>query len=171
MIVCSCHVPYAFQSESTLYGCLNVKELLAWNRHKVWTLSDCNWTRTQNHLARKRTLNHLANMVSAVFWGLTCTVRLNVCFCHVTYSFQSESTLYSCLNVKELLAQSMPKVWRFSDCNWTGTQNYLVHKWTFHHLANMAKWLSCVLSSCLYGTFQFMFLSCHVRVSEWIHTL
>ena len=26
--------------------------------------------------------------------------------CHVTYAFQSESTLYSCLNVKELLARS-----------------------------------------------------------------
>ena len=23
--------------------------------------SDCNWTRTQNHLVRKRTLNHLAS--------------------------------------------------------------------------------------------------------------
>ena len=29
MIVCSCHVTYAFQSESSLYICLNVKELLA----------------------------------------------------------------------------------------------------------------------------------------------
>ena len=25
-------------------------------------LSDCNWTRTQNHLVRKRTLNHLAKL-------------------------------------------------------------------------------------------------------------
>ena len=30
--------------------------------------------------------------------------HLTVCSCHVTYAFQSESTLYSCLNVKELLA-------------------------------------------------------------------
>ena len=28
MTVCSCHVTYAFQSETTLYSCLNVKELL-----------------------------------------------------------------------------------------------------------------------------------------------
>ena len=28
------------------------------------SLSDCNWTRTQNHLARKRTLNHLAKLAS-----------------------------------------------------------------------------------------------------------
>ena len=31
MSVCSDHVTYAFQSESTLYSCLNVKELLARN--------------------------------------------------------------------------------------------------------------------------------------------
>ena len=37
--VCSYHVTYAFQSESTLYSCLNVKELLARNRHKIWSLS------------------------------------------------------------------------------------------------------------------------------------
>ena len=32
--------------------------------------------------------------------------HLTVCSYHVTYAFQSESTLYSCLNVKELLARS-----------------------------------------------------------------
>ena len=31
-------------------GCMNVKELLAWNRHDIWRLSDCNGTRTHNHL-------------------------------------------------------------------------------------------------------------------------
>ena len=31
---------------------------------------------------------------------------MTVCSCHVTYAFESESTLYSCLNVKELLARS-----------------------------------------------------------------
>ena len=29
-----------------------------------------------------------------------------VCFYHVTYTFQSESKLCSCVNVKELLAQN-----------------------------------------------------------------
>ena len=33
-------------------------------------------------------------------------VHLSVFSNHVTYAFQSESTLYSCLNVKEFLAQS-----------------------------------------------------------------
>ena len=58
--VCSCHVTYAFQSESTPYSCLNVKELFARSRRKIWRLSDYNWTGTQNHLVLKRTLNHLA---------------------------------------------------------------------------------------------------------------
>ena len=56
----SCH--YAFQSESTLYSCLNVKELLVWSRHVIWSLSDCNWTQNQNHLVHRRTLNHLAKL-------------------------------------------------------------------------------------------------------------
>ena len=34
----------------------------------------------------------------------------SVCSCHVTWAFQSESTLYSCLNVKELLTQSRCKI-------------------------------------------------------------
>ena len=42
---------------------------------------------------------------------------LTVCSYHVTYTFQSESTLYSCLNVKELLAQSRLEILSLSDCN------------------------------------------------------
>ena len=55
---------------NTLYSCLNVKELLAQSRHEIWSLSDCNWTRIQNHLVRKRTLNHLAkcHLVSLAKW-------------------------------------------------------------------------------------------------------
>ena len=58
LTVCSYHVTYAFQSESTLYSCLNAKELLAQNRHKIRSLSDCNWTRTRNHLVCKQTFDH-----------------------------------------------------------------------------------------------------------------
>ena len=61
-IVCFYHVTYEFESESTLYSCLNVKELLARNRRHIWRLNDCNGTRTHNHLVRKRTLNHLAKL-------------------------------------------------------------------------------------------------------------
>ena len=94
----------------------------------------------------------------AIFLLLTCMVHLTVCSFHITYAFQSESPLYSCLNVKEILPRSR-------------TQNNLVLKRTLNHLAKLVKWLSCVLSTYLYGAFYCMFLSCHVRVSEWIHTL
>ena len=85
--------------------------------------------------------------------------------------FQSESTLYSCLNVKELLARSRREIWRWSDCNWTRTKNHLIRKRTLNHLAKLTKWFSCVLSNYLYDAFGCMFSSCHVRVSEWIHTI
>ena len=49
LTVCSCHVTYAFQSESTLYSYLNVKELLARSRREIWSLakwlSVCLWTK------------------------------------------------------------------------------------------------------------------------------
>ena len=62
LTVCSYHVAHTFQSESTLYISLNFKELLARSRHEIWSLSDCNWTRTHNHLVHKRTLNHLTKL-------------------------------------------------------------------------------------------------------------
>ena len=54
---------------------------------------------------------------------------------HVTYTFQIESTLYSFLNVKKLLARSRCEIWSLSAWNWTRTQKHLVRKWTL-------KWLS-----------------------------
>ena len=62
LTVCSYHVRYLFQSESTLYSRLSVKETLAQNRSEIGNLSDCNGIRTNNHLVRKRTLNHLTKL-------------------------------------------------------------------------------------------------------------
>ena len=107
----------------------------------------------------------------AVFWVLTCTVHLTLCSCHVMYVFQSDSTLYSCLNVKELLARRRREIWRWSYCNWSENSNHLLLKRTLNHVAKLAEWLSCVLSTYLYSAFDCMFFSCHVRVSEWIHSL
>ena len=66
--------------------------------------SDCNWTRTHNHLGLKRTCNHLAKLAK---WS-SCVVStylygtLDCMFLSCTHAFQSESTLYSCPNVNEL---------------------------------------------------------------------
>ena len=62
LTVCCHHVMYTFQSESTLYRCLNVKELLARNRCEILNLSDCNGTKTHNHLLCKRTIKQFAKV-------------------------------------------------------------------------------------------------------------
>ena len=47
---------YEFQSESSLYSYLNVKERLTQNRRHIWSLKDSNGIRTHDHLVRERTL-------------------------------------------------------------------------------------------------------------------
>ena len=65
-----------------------------------------------------------------MLWVLICTVHLTVCSYHVTYAFQSAFTLYSCLIVKKLFAQSRCEISILSDCKWTLIHNHLVHKRT-----------------------------------------
>ena len=45
--------------------------------------------------------------------------QFTACYYHVMYRFSSESTLYSWLNVKELLAQNRCDIWTLSDSNET----------------------------------------------------
>ena len=76
--VCSYHVTYAIQSESTLCSGLNVKKLLSWSRREIWNLSDCNWAVTHNYLVQKRTLNHLAKWLSVRLWTKWLWVRVQL---------------------------------------------------------------------------------------------
>ena len=102
----------------------------------------------------KWTLNHLAKLakwlncvVSSYLYGAFDCMFLS---CHVAnYMFQSEYTLYSCLNVKELLSRNRRHIWSLSGCNRTQTHNHLVHQRTLNHLAKLVKWLSCVVSTYL----------------------
>ena len=158
LIVCFYHVTYEFESESTLYICLNVKEPLARIRRHIWWLSDCNGTRTHNHLVRNRTLNHLAQLAK---W-LSCVVR--------TYLYGAFDCMILSYHVR---------VWqwihtlRLPECQGTpcSKQAPYLRQRTLKQLAKLAKWLSCVVSTYLYNAFDWMFLACHVRVWEWIHTL
>ena len=54
--------------------------------------------------------------------------------------------------------------WLLIDCNVTWIHIHLVCKRTFNHLAELAKWLSCVVSTYLYVAFDCMLLSCHACV-------
>ena len=47
---------------------------------------------------------------------LTETIVKSVCY-HVTYAFQNKSTLYSCLNVKEIQAQNRRDIQRQHSSN------------------------------------------------------
>ena len=83
--------------------------------------------------------------VKSIFWGVLFLLQhlnsLTVCSYHVTYTFQSESTLYSCLNVKELFARSRREIWSLSNCNWSRTHNHIVHTRTLHHLATLCGYM------------------------------
>ena len=102
---------------------------------------------------------------------LICTAPLTVCSSCIMYTLQSESTFYIFLNVNELPAQNRRDIWSLSNCNGTLTHNHLLRQQTLTHLAKLTKWLTWVASTYLYGAINCMFLSYHVRVSEWIHTL
>ena len=62
---------------------------------------------------------------------------------HVTYGFQSESALYSCLHVKKLLARSRRDIWSLSDSNGIRTHNHLARKRALNHLAKLASLTTC----------------------------
>ena len=55
------------------------------------------------------------------------------------YAFQSESTPYSYLNAKELLAWNRRDIWYLSESNEIQIHNHLVHQGTLNHLAKLAK--------------------------------
>ena len=74
-----------------------------------------------------------------------------------------------CLNVNELLAKCRRHIWSLIDINGIRIHNYLVWKPILHHIAKPAKWLSCVVSTYLYGVFHCILLSCHIR--DWLYSL
>ena len=78
---------------------------------------------------------------------------------HVTHEFRSES-IHSIVyvNVKEILARSRRHIWNLSDNNGIQTHNHLFRQRTLRHLAKLAKRLSCVVSTYLYGVFDCMLL-------------
>ena len=151
--------------------CLNVKEILAQSKCKMWSLSDCILPRFHNHLANQRKLNHLFEQAKS----LSCVLSIYLygaftcMFMSCQVAFKSKPTFYRCLNVKELLPRSMHEIWSLNDSNWTQTHSLLFYERKHNRLAQLAKRLSCVVSTYLYGAFDYMFLSCHARVSDSIH--
>ena len=75
------------------------------------------------------------------------------------------------------ILNSVTSFLHLSECNWTRTYNHLVRKQTLNHLA---KWLSCVMSTYLYGAFDYVFIMSHmffrvpwhlgIHYRVWIHS-
>ena len=80
-------------------------------------------------------------------WTWLRRISLTKYYYHATAECQNEPTLYSCLNVKELLARNRPHIWSLSDSNGIRTDNQLVRKRTLNRLGRLTsvhlrtKWL------------------------------
>ena len=117
-----------------------------------------------NQLVCKQTLKHVSNLV--LIWKIKPSYQLS-------YSFQSESTHYGGPNFKELLLET-GAIFEVSVIV-TGLETkttLFVNK----HSISYPKWfllkiLGCVVSTYLYNAFDWVFLSCHVRVPEWNRTI
>ena len=99
---------------------LNVMELLARSRHRIWSLNVSNKIRTLNKFVRKRTLNHLAKLGKSLSWVVR-TYLEGACHYHVNYEFRSQSRLY-CLSESEgipcsNLASFLKFKWQQQDSN------------------------------------------------------
>ena len=127
--------------------CLNVKALLSQSRRHIWSLTDSNRIRTHDHLVRKRTINHLAKVVELCheYLSVRCIWLYVIIMSRTSFRVKLHSIV--CLNIKELFARSRRHIWSKSDSNEIRTHNHLVRKRTLDHLAQLEKWLSCVVYS------------------------
>ena len=55
---------WLIEPKDKLYQCIEKLPQLLVRLETLFIISDCNGTRTHNHLVRKRTLNHLAKLTS-----------------------------------------------------------------------------------------------------------
>ena len=150
--------------------CLNDEEILAPSSCYISSLSSRNEIPTHNHLIRKRKLDHLPKLAK---W-LSCLLSF---YMYGAFIIMSRMSLRNnplsivCLNPKEPLPRSRRQIWSLNDSSKIRSHNYLVCKRTLNHVAKLAGWLSCFVSTYLYGAFDCVFLLCNVRDSEWIPTL
>ena len=123
---------------------------------------------THNHLVRKWIINHLVKLAKWLSYAVSsCLYGAFDCVIIMSYtSFRVKLYSIVCLNVKEPHVWRRPQIWSLIDSNLI--RFYSVCRGTLNHLAKLAKWLSCIVSTYLYGAFDCMSLSCHVQVSGWI---
>ena len=84
-----------FYPQDIVWFILSQRQCLFYS-HEDWkksdsNFSDCNWTRTHNHLVRKPSLNHLAKLDSVFDW-----LYFTECLIYFFFFYQSPS-LSSCM--------------------------------------------------------------------------
>ena len=143
-------------------------------RRKYWLFkiiyTDRNRIQSQNHLVCKWTLNY-PNWPNdpAVLWVLICMVLLT--YVIIMSRIRFRANLNSIVTWMSRNALVKTGTLYEVDNKEIRTHNPLIHKWTLDHLAKLVKWLTCVVSTYLYGAFDCMLLTCHVRISELMYTL
>ena len=138
---------YAFQNEPKLYICLIFNEVYATNWREIFNLSDCNRTRTHNNSVPEWTLNYFSQFEQMI--ELFCEYLSLQCIW--LYILVMSRTLFS-MNPNSIVTPILGNL-------------------MLKNMIELAKWLSCVLSTYVYGAFYSVFFSGHVRVSEWTQTL
>ena len=73
---------------------------------------------------------------------LTMSLRILEWICTLYFKWLRLAALCSCLNIKELRAQSRRDTWSLSDCNGIRTHNHVIRKRTHNHSAKLARWLN-----------------------------
>ena len=78
-----------------------------------------------------------------MLWVLICLEHLTVSSHHVTHLFQSESTISSFPNLKDVFAKNSRDTQRLGECSGIQTHNHLVCKRPMNYLIKLATWLTC----------------------------
>ena len=132
------------------------------NNYRLESINDCNGTRTHNHLVRTKTLNHLAKL--AQWFELPCEYLSLQCiwlYVLIMSRMRFRVTLYSCLNVKELLAWSRRDIWNSSD--WNGTRMQRTDKYSQHNSIIWLVWLNGWVLVYELSRCEFQSLCCHLN--------
>ena len=117
MTVCSCHVTHAFQSESTLYSCLNVNDSTI--RPNGWVfiyeLSGSGFESSCSQIYTLSMYIHNYNNLSSstICWCLSC----NMYFSLGTPNSTSINVSYLCVDSADLFASSWVPYQAVLSCN------------------------------------------------------
>ena len=147
------HSLYYFIMSRTRFR-VNLHSTVSWMSKKVLLKADATSEILVRATGCEPTTTYFVNEASTIYpkwpndwaalWALICSMLLNVYYYHVTYPFQSEYIFFSCLIVKELVAQKRNNIWSLKDSNGISSFDRLVCRETLNHLCQLHKLLSYV---------------------------